>query len=205
MTEAGPNCFFLPPHEALSRAGSVGIPMPYCDARILKKDGNQAAPGEVGELWMKGPHVSCCYFDNPDATEGSFRDGWFRTGDLLKTDEDGYFHVAGRAKEMFISGGENVFPAKIENALAGHPAVQEAAVVAIPAPRWGEVGHAFVVPVPGQHIETAELRTFLRSRLAAYKLPRGFSFVDALPRNSSGKVVRSGLCALLPPELRRAS
>lgn len=200
MTEAGPNCFFLPPAEALSRAGSVGIAMPYCDARIAREDGSQAGPDEVGELWMRGPHVFAGYFENRAATEGAFQGGWFRTGDLLRKDRDGYFHVAGRAKEMFISGGENVYPAEIENALAGHPAVLEAAVLPMPDERWGEVGHAFVVPVAGAGLDFAEIRTFLRTRLAAYKIPRGLSVVAALPRNSSGKVARSELSRQLVQE-----
>ncbi len=197
MTEAGPNCFFLPPHEALSRAGSVGIPMPYCDARLAREDGSEAAADEVGELWMRGPHVFSGYFDNPAATQAAFREGWFRTGDLLRRDADGYYQVAGRAKDMFISGGENVYPAEIENALAGHPDVLEAAVLPVPDERWGEVGHAFVVPVSGGCIVPEELSAWLRNRLAGYKVPKRVTVIASLPRNSSGKVVRSELSGLL--------
>ena len=201
MTEVGPNCFFLPPHEVGSRAGSVGKPMPYGEARLVRRptegqDGapREAAPGEVGELWLRGPHVFSGYFRDPEATAGAFHDGWFRTGDLLVRDEDGFFSVAGREKDMFISGGENVYPAEIELALHDHPGVVDCAVVPTPDPRWGEVGCAFVVA--REHAtEPGDLRRFLRSRLAHYKVPKRFVLTDALPRNASGKVRKAELQA----------
>ena len=195
MTEVGPNCFFLPPHAVDTRAGSVGQPMPYGQTRLVV-DGRDAAPGEVGELWLRGPHVFSGYFRNPAATDAAFADGWFRTGDLLKRDEDGYFSVAGRQKDMFISGGENVYPAEIEVALHGHPAVADCAVVAVPDPRWGEVGCAFVVTREqgtGAGAGAEDMRRFLRERLAHYKVPRIFVSVEALPRNESGKVLKGRL------------
>jgi fatty-acyl-CoA synthase len=193
MTEVGPNCFYLPPEQALLRAGSVGRPMPYASARVVV-GGREAAPGEVGELLLSGPHVCQGYFRNPAATAMAMEEGWFRTGDLARTDEDGYFYVAGRAKDMFISGGENVYPAEVEVALAAHPDVLECAVVPMPDPRWGEVGCAFVV-FRHEDADPDALKRFLRARLAAYKVPRRFVKEASLPRNPSGKVVKEALVA----------
>ncbi len=192
MTEVGPNCFFLPPHEALARAGSVGKPMPYSQARVVVGE-SDAEPGEVGELWLAGPHVCLGYHDNPEATEAALTDGWFRTGDLVKCDDDGFFYVAGRKKEMFISGGENVYPAEVEVALGAHPDVAECAVVGMPDSRWGEVGCAFVVPRNGS-FDAAVVKPWLRERLAPYKVPKRFVCVDDLPRNASGKAHKPSLC-----------
>jgi fatty-acyl-CoA synthase len=185
MTEVGPNCFYLPPHEALERAGSVGKPMPYSQARVVVGD-REAEPGEVGELWLSGPHVCLGYHDNPEATAGALSDGWFHTGDLVKRDVDGFFFVAGREKEMFISGGENVYPAEVEVALGAHPAVAECAVVGMPDSRWGEVGCAFVT-LRGADLDPAAVKLWLRERLAPYKVPKRFVVLDELPRNASGK------------------
>jgi fatty-acyl-CoA synthase len=192
MTEVGPNCFFLPPHEALARAGSVGKPMPYSQARVVQ-GGRDTEPGEVGELWLAGPHVCLGYHENPSATAGSLRDGWFRTGDLVRRDEEGFFYVAGRQKEMFISGGENVYPAEVEVALGAHAAVAECAVVGMPDSRWGEVGCAFVVPRDGG-FDDAQVKAWLRERLAPYKVPKRFVVLDDLPRNASGKAHKPTLC-----------
>ena len=199
MTEVGPNCFFLPPHEALARAGSVGLPMPYCEARVVV-DCRDAQVDQVGELWLAGPQVCLGYHDDPQATAAAISGGWFRTGDLVRRDADGFFHVAGRKKDMFISGGENVYPAEVELALAAHPAVAECAVVAMPDERWGEVGCAFVVPGNGG-LEPAELRGWLRQRLAHYKVPKAFLARRELPRNPSGKLLKP---ALVQEALRHA-
>ena len=191
MTEVGPNCFFLPPHEALARAGSVGRPIHYSQARVVV-DGREAEDGEVGELWLSGPHVCLGYHDDPDATVASLQDGWFRTGDLVKRDSDGFFTVAGRMKEMFISGGENVYPAEVEVVLGAHPAVAECAVVGMPDSRWGEVGCAFVVPRNGG-FEPTHLKAWLRERLAPYKVPKAIVSLEDLPRNASGKASKPSL------------
>ena len=190
MTEVGPNCFYLPRERAFDKAGSVGRPMPYLQARVMVGD-RPAAVDEVGEICLQGPVVCKGYFRNPEATAKALVDGWFHTGDLAKVDADGFFSIAGRKKDMFISGGENVYPAEIEVALAGHPAVRESAVVAMPDARWGEVGCAFVVA--GSPVAEAELKAFLQARLARYKVPRRFVVKAELPRNSSGKVVKAAL------------
>ncbi len=191
MTEVGPNCFFLPPRHALERAGSVGMPIHHSQARVVV-EGREAKVDEVGELWLSGPHVCLGYHGNPDATSASLEDGWFRTGDLVKRDADGFFYVAGRKKEMFISGGENVYPAEVEVVLGAHPDVAECAVVAMPDDRWGEVGCAFVVPRNGG-LEAAGVRAWLRERLAHYKVPKAVVSMEDLPRTSSGKVFKPAL------------
>ncbi len=193
MTEAGPNCFYLPADEARRRPGAVGRPMPYADARVLREDSTQADVAEVGELALRGPHVFQGYHAAPEATAAALPDGWLRTGDLVRRAPDGLFYVAGRQKDMFISGGENVYPAEVEAALVGHPGIQEAAVLAQPDPTWGEVGRAVIARVPGADLDSEGLRDFLRARLAGYKIPKFFRFIEALPRSATGKVDKAAL------------
>ncbi|HET7436552.1 MAG TPA: hypothetical protein VFN10_17720, partial [Thermoanaerobaculia bacterium] len=151
----------------------------------------EVAIGDVGEMWIRGPHVSNGYWNNEAATREAYaEDGWFRTGDLARRDEDGFFYIAGRRKEMFISGGVNVYPAEIEAELVAHPAVSDAAVIAVPDETWGEVAVAFVV---GPDVTESELLTYLSLRIAKYKVPKRFMFVDALPRTAYGKVVKEEL------------
>lgn len=190
MTETGPTAFLAAPADAWDRIGSVGKPQLLVRARIVDAEGRDAADGEVGDLLFAGPGVTPGYWRNPEATRAAFTaDGWLRSGDLARRDADGFYYIAGRRKEMFISGGENVFPAEVENVLAGHPSVSEAAVVPAPHPRWGEVGRAFIqlaegAPAPCQ----ADLEAYCRTRLAPYKVPRSFEFVPELPRTAAGKV-----------------
>jgi fatty-acyl-CoA synthase len=191
MTEVGPNCFYLPVDRVSEKAGSVGKPIHYCEARIVVGD-RPAEPGEVGELQLAGPCVCKGYFRNTEATASSFDGGWFRTGDLMKRDEEHFFYVAGRKKEMFISGGENVYPAEVEVALSSHPKVVECTVVSVPDPKWGEVGCAFLAAADGFD-DSGALTAFLRERLAGYKVPKRFRFVSELPRNQSGKVLKAML------------
>ncbi len=193
MTEAGPNCFYLPADEARTCPGAVGRPMPYADARVLREDGTHADDDEVGELALRGPHVFQGYHEAAEATAAALPDGWLRTGDLVRRAPDGLFYVAGRRKDMFISGGENVYPAEVEAALVGHPDVQEAAVLAHPDPTWGEVGHAVIAQVPGADLDPGTLRGFLRERLAGYKIPKSFRMIEALPRSATGKVDKAAL------------
>jgi fatty-acyl-CoA synthase len=193
LTEAAGNNFWLPPAQVRSRPGSVGFPLFHIDMRIARQDGSECGPDEVGELLIRGPHVFAGYLNQPEATAQVFRDGWLCTGDLASRDDGGFYSIVGRCKEMFISGGENVYPAEIESALHAHPAVAEAAVLGIPDPVWGEVGRAVVVLADGAAATVAELTAFLSDRLARYKVPRSIVFVSALPRTAIGKVDRTQL------------
>jgi len=197
MTEVGPNCFSLPPWRLEDKRGSVGQPVLHCEALIVDSGGRPLGPGEVGELWLGGPILSAGYLMNPDATSASYEGGWLKTGDLARYDEEGFFYVAGRKKEMFISGGENVYPAEIENLLLNAEFVAEAAVVGVPDERWGEVGLAVVVLREGVEMTPEELRGWCRSRLAGFKTPKHIRLIDALPRNASGKPLKGQLKELL--------
>ena len=189
MTETGPTAFLVDPADAWDRIGSVGKPQLLCRVRIVGDDGLDVADGEVGDLLFAGPGVTPGYWRNEEATRAAFTaDGWLRSGDLARRDADGFYHVVGRRKEMFISGGENVYPVEVENVLSGHPAVVDVAVLSQPDARWGEVGRAFVQLGPGALPDGDELAAFCRARLAPYKVPRRFDFVDAFPRTSAGKI-----------------
>ncbi len=193
LTEAGPNTFWLPPEDVRRKPGSVGFPLFHIDVKIIREDGTECAPGEVGELLIRGPHVCAGYWNNPEATAQAFRDGWLHTGDLAKRDAEGYYYIVGRIKDMFISGGENVYPAEIESVLHSHPAVAEAAVIGVPDPKWGEVGRAIVALRPGASVTEEELKAFCRERLASYKVPKSFVFVEVLPKTGAGKVDKERL------------
>jgi fatty-acyl-CoA synthase len=190
MTETGPTAFLVDPADAWERIGSVGKPQLLCSARIVDGFGRDVEAGQVGDLQFSGPGITPGYWRNEEATQAAFtEDGWLKSGDLARRDADGFFYIAGRRKEMFISGGENVYPAEVENVLSGHPAVIDAAVLAEADPKWGEVGRAFVQLAPdGGHPDDAELTAFCRTRLAPYKVPRRFDFVAEFPRTSSGKI-----------------
>ncbi len=199
MTEVGVNCFSLPEADAVRKMGSIGFPNLFVDVRILDAEGDDAAPGETGELAFKGPVVTPGYWRNPEATAAAFTaDGWFRSGDLVRRDPEGYVYVVGRLKEMYISGGENVYPAEVEAALTDHPAVAQAAVVGVPDDKWGEAGVAFVVPA-AEPPDPADLLDHCRQRLARYKVPREVRFLDALPVGHSGKVQKTDLARLAAP------
>lgn len=192
MTEVGPNCFSLPPARVREKAGTVGMAVPHVAAIVVRPDGTPCAPDEPGELLLGGPAVFGGYFRDPDATAACIRDGWFHTGDVLSVDRDGFFTVRGRLKEMYKSGGENVYPAEVEAALAGVPGVALAAVLGVPDPRWGEVGVAFVEPAEGCAPTAEDVRTALDGRLARFKLPKQIT-VGPLPRTASGKVDKLAL------------
>lgn len=193
MTEVGVNCFSLPERDAIRKIGSIGFPNFYLDTRIVDDDGCEVPAGETGELLMRGPVVTPGYWHKPEATAEALRDGWFHTGDLVRQDDEGYYYVVGRKKEMYISGGENVYPAEVEAALYEHPAVSETAVVGVPDAQWGEVGMAFVVRTPGIFLETEALIAHCRARLAGYKIPKHIRFVESLPTGHSGKVLKRTL------------
>jgi fatty-acyl-CoA synthase len=158
--------------------------------KIIHGDGTECAADEEGELLIRGPHIVAGYWKNPEATADTIRDGWLHTGDIARRDEDGCFSILGRSKEMFISGGENVYPAEIESVLSAHPAVLEAAVVGVPHETWGEVGRAFVVVADdyANDFDEEDVRNFLAERLARYKLPRSIIVLEALPLTAIGKL-----------------
>jgi fatty-acyl-CoA synthase len=194
LTETSPGCTFLPASEALNKAGSAGRAVPFAEVEIRDASGNVCSTGITGEIVVRGPNVTDGYWNNEAATDAAFSPGgWFHTGDLGYLDEDGFLFIVDRLKDMYISGGENVYPAEVESVLFGHPDVAEAAIVAADDDRWGEVGHAFVVPAPGQSPSTEELRKFLLGRLAKYKVPKYFDIVSDLPRTGSGKVHKVSL------------
>lgn len=196
LTECGPNCFAIPDAEAVRRPGSVGWPVPFLEIRLVDDDGAESGPGEVGELCLRGPQMFGGYLNSPEATREAVRDGWFRTGDLARRDEAGAVTICGRRKEMYISGGENVFPGEVEAALADCPGVAEAVVVGVPDPRWGEVGRAFLVASADASVSEADVIEHARARLAGYKVPKSIVFVGAIPRLGSGKPDRNALASL---------
>jgi len=190
MTETGPTVFLMDEASVTEKIGSVGKPQLLSEARIVDAEGHDVDQDETGELWFAGPGITPGYWRRPDATARAFSvDGWLRSGDLARRDADGYYYIVGRIKEMYISGGENVYPAEVEKVLASHPDVMESAVVAMHDPRWGEVGCAFLLPGPNGALPAAEaLTAFCRQRLAAYKIPRRFIEVSDFPRTAAGKV-----------------
>jgi fatty-acyl-CoA synthase len=188
MTEVGVNCFTMTVEESFRKPGSIGRPMLFTEVRLVDADGRDVPEGEIGEMWIRGPHVSNGYWNNEEATRATYDpEGWLRTGDLARRDDEGFFTIAGRRKEMFISGGVNVYPAEIEAELVSHPGVSDAAVVAVPDATWGEVAVAFVVG----SASADELASYLTMRIAKYKVPRRFVFMDALPRTPYGKVQKT--------------
>ncbi|MGH9093882.1 MAG: class I adenylate-forming enzyme family protein, partial [Acidimicrobiales bacterium] len=193
MTEAGSAFCILPPEEADRRIGSVGKPIPPVTLRIIDDDGHPLDAGTVGELLVSNPGREREYFDDPEATTRTWRDGWLHTGDLAYLDEEGYLYIVGRQKDVIIRGGNNIHAADIESVLLEHPGVQEAAVAGIPHPVLGEDVAAWIVPVPGAEIGPDALRAFAGERLADYKVPRRIAFVDELPRNATGKVLKRDL------------
>lgn len=193
LTEVGVNCFSLAPEDAVRKAGSVGRPVFHARARVVDAEDRTVAPGEIGELVLAGPHVCSGYWRRPEATAEAYRGGWWHTGDLVRCDSEGYYWIVGRKKDLFISGGENIYPAEIENVIATHPGVLEVAVVPQADARWGEVGMAIVVPRVEGSLSSADILTYCADKLARYKLPRSVCFASALPRNAMGKVIKAEL------------
>lgn len=189
MSETGPTAFLADPEDAWVKIGSVGKPRLLCSVRIVDEEGRDVADGEVGDLLFSGPAVTPGYWRDEEATRAAFTpDGWLRSGDLAWRDREGFYYIAGRRKDMFISGGENVYPAEIENILVAHPAIAEAAVIPVPDPKWGEVGHAFILPAGKDAPGAGDLQAYCRARLAAYKVPKSFEVVSDFPRTAAGKI-----------------
>ena len=183
----------LDPTIARAKAGSAGVAAPVVEVRLVGPDGGDVANGDVGEIWLRGPSVSQGYWQNAEATAAAFVDGWFRTGDAARRDDDGYYFIVDRWKDMYITGGENVYPAEVEAVLLAMDSVAEAAVLGVPDARWGEAGCAFIVLRSGAQCDPAGVAAWCGERLARYKLPGHVRFVDALPRTASGKVQKDNL------------
>jgi len=188
MTETSPAVLALDREDAARKAGSAGKPVLHTEVRVVRPDGSDCAVGELGELWVKGPNITPGYWNRPDANKASFTDGWLHTGDATRVDEEGFYYIVDRWKDMYISGGENVYPAEVENVLHQLGAVAEAAVIGVNDAQWGEVGMAIVVVKPGQSLTESEIMAHCARNLARFKCPRLIRFVDALPRNATGKI-----------------
>ncbi|MGP9822710.1 AMP-binding protein [Salinarimonas sp. NSM] len=197
MTETGPTVFLMDEADVLDKIGSVGRPQLLAEVRIVDAGGRYVAPGDAGELLIRGPGVTPGYWNRPDATRDAFtEDGWLRSGDVARCDTDGCYYIVDRWKDMYISGGENVYPAEVERVLLEHPDIAEVAVIGVPDERWGEVGKACIVasnPAAAERLSDDALKAFCRESLAGYKVPRYFSLADALPRNALGKVTKQTL------------
>lgn len=194
LTEFGPNVFSLNQEDSRRKMGSIGFPNFYIDARIVNERGEELAHDQVGELVLRGPVAMSGYWRNETATAQTIKDGWVHTGDLVRRDRDGYYYVVGRKKEMFISGGENVYPAEVEKVLRAFPGVREAAVIGVPHAKWGESGRAFIAGEFTRGGE-ADLRTHCLQHLAKFKVPGEFVFMDELPKTESGKIAKTRLKA----------
>lgn len=194
MTEFGPGIFALAPEDAIRKAGSIGRPNFFVDAKVVDDANRFLGPNEAGELVLRGPSYCSGYFNNPEATEQAVdKHGYFHTGDVAQYDDEGYFYIVDRKKDMFISGGENVYPAEIEKVLYQHPAVHMCAVIGLPDPKWGEAGKACVVLKPNQPATEDELLKFMMERLAKYKVPKSVSIMESLPISAAGKILKREL------------
>jgi fatty-acyl-CoA synthase len=195
MTEVGPAVLVTPSARALDKQGTAGQPVMSASVRVADDQGSPCPPERIGELQVKGPTLFSGYFGKQRGTGDIFHGEWFRTGDAAWQDSEGFFYIVDRYKDMYISGGENVYPAEVENILMMHPAVLSASVIGVPNDRWGEVGCAFVHFRQGAAAAIDELALFCRSRIAAFKVPAHFMPMDELPRNASGKVRKDQLRA----------
>jgi fatty-acyl-CoA synthase len=194
LTEASPNVLCLPLQDAARRRGWAGKPYPHVDVALADPDSGAVIDGPgSGELLVRGPGVFAGYWRDREATRAALRDGWLRTGDVAERDAEAFYRIRDRLKDLYISGGENVYPAEIECALHEHPAVADAAVIGVPDERWGEVGVAVVVLRPGTTADERELLGHCRARLAGFKVPRAVRFADELPRSASGKLLKRQL------------
>ncbi|MDJ0838880.1 MAG: AMP-binding protein [Acidobacteriota bacterium] len=186
LTEVGPNCFAMPDRSAVDRPDSVGRPAVHSHVKLIDEDGNTVPAGEVGELCLKGPHVTQGYWRMEETFAKVFHHGYFHTGDLMRADEDGFHYVVGRKKNMYISGGENVFPGEVVRQMVQHPGIMDALVVAVPDEKWGEVGYAFFQGDPDLDLD--QLREFLNDRLSRYKHPHHLQRLDNFPLLANNKV-----------------
>jgi fatty-acyl-CoA synthase len=205
MSETGSN-FGMPysdPELLIQKAGSCGRPYLCVQARIVNSAGGEAGDGERGELWLRGPCVTPGYWNKPELTAQAFSDGWFKTGDVAVRDAEGFHYLIDRGKDMFISGGENVYPAEVEAVIAELTEVAEVAVIGIPDVQWGEVGRAYIIPVLGKGLTAEAVSEHCRSKLARYKAPASIVFTDSIPRTASGKIQKHILQVRAREELGR--
>jgi fatty-acyl-CoA synthase len=193
LTEFGPSAFSLHESDSLRKAGSIGTPNPHVEAKVLSETGLEVKTDEIGELVLRGPACMNGYWQNELATGEILRNGWLYTGDLVRIDDEGYFFICGRKKEMIKSGGENIDPNEVENVLAIHPAICEVVVIGIPDEKWGEVGKAFVSLHPGASVSAEELINHCSGKLAKFKIPKKIEFKNDLPKSPSGKIIRHSL------------
>lgn len=193
LTEFGPNVFSLNEEDSRRKMGSIGFPNFYIEAKVVDEHGSEQGADEVGELVLRGPVAMSGYWNNPRATAETIRNGWLHTGDLVRRDAEGYYYVVGRKKEMFISGGENVYPAEIEKVLRGLPGVREAAVVGVPHAKWGECGKAFVSFEENQMVSEEAMREHCLQHLAKFKVPAHYVILKELPKTESGKIAKKNL------------
>lgn len=199
MTENVASCCVLGRDDVARKPGSAGKPLRHIALKVVREDGSEAAPGESGEIWCRGPVVTPGYWKRDDANADAFVDGWFRTGDIGSVDDEGFFYVEDRLKDMYISGGENVYPAEIENVLYQMEAIREVAVIGVPDERWGEVGCAVVALQETASLEAEAILAYCRPKLARFKQPAHVVFVEALPRNATGKVLKFELRRTIRP------
>jgi feruloyl-CoA synthase len=191
MTEAGPTGTTLLPADQVAKAGSIGRGgLPGADLLVMKNDGQPAGPGDTGEIWLQADSMMLGYYQDPESTRAAFSDGWYKTGDVARLDQDGYLYIVDRTKDMIVTGGENVYSKEVEDALAAHAQVLEAAVIGQAHAQWGETVVAYVVPAQDAALTAEGLQGFLAERLAKYKIPREIKFVTALPHTPTGKVMK---------------
>jgi fatty-acyl-CoA synthase len=202
LTEFGPNVFSLNEQDALRKIGSIGFANFYSSAKVVGENGEELGANQIGELWLKGPMCMSGYWNNPKATMDTITDGWLHTGDLVRRDEEGYYYVVGRKKEMFKSGGENVYPAELEKVIRTLPGVREVAVIGVPDSRWGEVGKAFIAIENGIALTESTVTQHCLQNLAKFKVPKYFQFLPELPKGDSGKILKRKLADLETQSLR---
>ena len=193
MTETSPGGIGLDAADAERKIGSAGKPLMHTEVKVVDDDGNELPWGEVGELYIRGPNITPGYWNKPEATEDSFDGDWLKTGDAARFDDEGFVYIVDRWKDMYISGGENVYPAEVENVIYQLPQIAEAAVIGIPDERWGETGKVFISLKEGQTIDEKEIIEHCLKNLAKFKVPQSVEFIDLLPRNATGKVLKREL------------
>lgn len=193
MSETSPTLFMLSKEDAPRKRGSIGKPVLFVAYQLVDENGNAVGPGEVGELTVKGPNIMKEYWKNPEATNETLKNGWLFTGDLARTDEEGYVFIVGRKKEMIISGGENIYPLEVEQVIRQIPGVLEVAVVGNTDPRWGEVPEAFIVLGNESVLTEAAVLAHCKSSLAKYKIPKHVTFLNEMPKNATGKILKTQL------------